>query len=100
MDLTREKSRRARRKKYQPIIPRKREWPVVQMSRNIKLFVNTVIENTIRRVEEDASTTEALIDELESTLYLEKLRIRQNPWAVDPKDDAAFWNKVKTRLVS
>src|SRR5690606_16012801 len=30
----------------------------------------------------------------------EKLRIRQNPWAVDPKDDAAFWNKVKTRLVS
>lgn len=100
MDLTKEKTRRTRRRKYQPIIPRKKEWPVVQMSRNIKSFVETVIENTIRRLEEDAPTTEALIDELESTLYLEKLRIRQNPWAVDPKDDMHFWNKVKGKLIS
>ena len=100
MDLTKEKTRRTRRKKYQPIIPRKREWPVVQMSRNIKLFVETVIENTIDQLEADAPTTEALIDELEATLYLEKLRIRQNPWAVDPKDDKAFWEKVKDKLIS
>jgi glycerol-3-phosphate O-acyltransferase len=100
MDLTKEKIRRTKRKKYQPIIPRKREWPVVQMSRNIKLFVETVIENTIDQIEADAPTTEALIDELEATLYLERLRIRQYPWAVDPKDDEAFWKKVKAKLVS
>ena len=100
MDLTKVKTRRTRRKKYQPIIPRKKEWPVVQMSRNIKLFVDIVIENTIDQIDTEAPTTEALIDELEATLYLEKLRIRQNPWAVDPKDDEAFWNKVKAKLVS
>jgi len=100
MDLTNEITQKNRQKEYKPILPRKKEWPVVQMSRNIKVFVQTVIENTISQIETEAPTTDALIDELESTLYLEKLRIRQNPWAVDPKDDEAFWKKIKNKLVT
>ncbi len=40
-----------------------------------------------------------LKEELETTLYREKLRIKQNPWAVDPDDEYDFWNDVKSSLV-
>lgn len=33
------------------------------------------------------------------TVYREKLRIRANPWKVDPKDEKAFWNGIQHRLV-
>jgi glycerol-3-phosphate O-acyltransferase len=33
------------------------------------------------------------------TVYREKLRIRANPWKVDPKDDAQYWKNIQHRLV-
>ncbi len=86
-------------KEYAPILPKRREWPVVQLSRNQKTFIEEVILRSISRIREEAPTREALIDVLETTLYRERLRIRQNPWAVDPDDEEAFWKKVKSRLV-
>ncbi len=100
MDLTKGKSRRRTRGGYQPILPKKKEWPVVQMSRNLSRFIDQVIQDAIERISADASSLETLIDELETTLYRERLRIRQNPWAVDPKDEEAFWKKIKNKLVN
>lgn len=40
-----------------------------------------------------------LKEELETTMYREKLRIKQNPWAVDPDDEKDFWRKVRATLV-
>src|SRR5690606_10915668 len=33
-------------------------------------------------------------------LYRERLRIKQNPWLIDPDDEASFWSKVKSALVA
>lgn len=86
--------------RYDPILPEKDEWPVVKLSRNRKEFVKTVAEASKQAV---VNTTggkmELLKEELETTLYRERLRVRQNPWAVDPDDDVDFWRSVKSRLV-
>ena len=90
---------KATRNGYKPILPRHREWPVVRLSKNRRAFVETVIRLSMDKIRERASTTEQLVDELEATLYKERLRIRENPWAVDPNDEELFWKKVKRRLV-
>lgn len=88
------------KKKYNPVVPGGiNEWPVVALSRNRQEFVEEVAEESIKRVKALAPTREALIEEIETTVFREKLRIKRNPWAVDPEDDQAFLNIVKERLL-
>lgn len=85
---------------YEPILPQKDEWPVVKLSKNRKDFVKKVAEASKKSVLEiTGNNTDLLKEELETTLYREKLRIKQNPWAVDPDDDSDFWRKVRQVLV-
>jgi glycerol-3-phosphate O-acyltransferase len=86
--------------RYDPIIPSKDEWPVVKLARERKEFVRKVSELAETRVLGlTGRNPDILKEELETTLYREKLRIKQNPWAVDPKDEDSFWNEVKSSLL-
>ncbi|EKB51079.1 1-acyl-sn-glycerol-3-phosphate acyltransferase [Cecembia lonarensis] len=85
---------------YEPILPQKDEWPVVKLSKSRKDFVKKVAEASKKSVLEiTGNNIDLLKEELETTLYREKLRIKQNPWAVDPDDDSDFWRKVRQVLV-
>jgi glycerol-3-phosphate O-acyltransferase len=85
---------------YEPILPQKDEWPVVRLSRNRKEFVKKVAESSKNAILAITNgNIELLKEELETTLYREKQRIKQNPWDVDPEDDYDFWNQVKSNLV-
>ena len=88
------------KKTYKPLIPRTEYWPVVQLSRNRKKFIEEVANQGVAKILETKPSRAALIEELETTLHREKLRIKQNPWAVDPEDDAAFWLDVQKKLVT
>jgi glycerol-3-phosphate O-acyltransferase len=86
--------------KYEPILPQKDEWPVVKLSKSRKDFVKTVAENSKKSILEiTGNNMDLLKEELETTMYREKLRIKQNPWAVDPDDEKDFWRKVRSTLV-
>jgi glycerol-3-phosphate O-acyltransferase len=86
--------------RYDPIIPSKDEWPVVKLARERRDFVKKVSELAESRVLGlTGKNPDILKEELETTLYREKLRIKQNPWAVDPKDEDSFWNEVKSSLL-
>jgi glycerol-3-phosphate O-acyltransferase len=95
MKLKRYRSKR----KYEPILPGPREWPVVQLSRNKKEFLKEVVGEAYERIKANTRNKTALIEELETTLYKEKTRIRQTPWKVDPDDEHQFWGKVKDELL-
>lgn len=86
--------------KYEPIIPSKNEWPVVKLARERKEFVKKVSDLAEERILNLAEKNpEILKEELETTLYREKLRIKQNPWVVDPDDEGSFWGEVKASLL-
>jgi glycerol-3-phosphate O-acyltransferase len=85
---------------YTPILPKKDEWPVVKLSKNRKEFIRKVADASKKSVLEiTGENMDLLREELETTLYREKLRMKQNPWAVDPDDEKEFWGKVKSSLV-
>src|SRR5690606_9863384 len=86
-------------KKYKPILDGIPDWPVYQLSKNRKEFIEEVAQKTIIRLKELRPTTKQLTDELETTVYREQQRIKRNRWRVDPEDEAIFWSGLKEELI-
>ncbi|MBS1488627.1 MAG: 1-acyl-sn-glycerol-3-phosphate acyltransferase [Bacteroidetes bacterium] len=97
MEILEEKKNK--NKKYKPILEGIPEWPVYQLSKNRKEFLEEVTRKSIERIRELRPSNKQLLDDLQATAYREQNRIKRNRWRVDPKDDAAFWSQVKTELV-
>jgi len=88
------------KKRYDEIVPNPEDWPVMRMSRKRKAFVEEVIQKATQRIQNNSHAVEALIDEIEFTMYAEKNRIKNNPWKVDPEDESPFWDNVKAELLN
>ncbi|MFT4737349.1 MAG: glycerol-3-phosphate O-acyltransferase [Cyclobacteriaceae bacterium] len=84
--------------RYSEIIPRTRQWPIVNLSKNRKKFIDEVSQESFENIKKSRKSR-SLREELEMTVYREKLRIKTNPWVVDPEDDYIFWKSVQQRLV-
>lgn len=86
-------------KQHEPILPEPQEWPVVRLGKQRKEFIEKVIKASYSRINQQRNTAELLIEELEITMFKERLRIKENPWKVDPPDEMAFWSNVKKQLL-
>ncbi len=91
-------SRKSRRM-FPPIVPKAREWPVVRLSRHRAEFIEEVIEESYARHIKKHSTKASLREEIETTMYRERMRIKGVRWKVDPPDQKEFWNNIKKQLV-
>lgn len=85
---------------YKPVIPNIHDWPIAKIFKNKESFVSEVIAETILRLDaygaRESMSTEDLIAR---TMYLERMRIADDPWKVDPKDESKFWGEIKKGLV-
>ena len=88
-----------RKVRYSEIIPKTREWPIYQLSQHRPEFIKEVTEKSLQLLR-DARKGKSLREELETTVYREKLRMKANPWRVDPKDEKDFWNRIQHKLVT
>jgi len=88
-----------RAKTYEPILPEVGEWPVVKLGKHRKEFIDEVINESFSKIKQLRKSTELLKEELEITMFRERLRIKENPWKVDPDDEQLFWSNVKKKLL-
>lgn len=86
-------------KEYKPILDGIPDWPVYQLSKNRKEFLEEVAQKSVERIRQLRPTRKQLIDELETTVYREQNRLKRNRWRADPKDESRFWSKIKNELV-
>ena len=78
------------------IIPDVKDWPIYKISENRAEFILELNKYTRKRLFEDNNaTTEDLLDK---TIYLEKLRVKNNPWKVDPADDKSYWKELEQEI--
>ncbi|MFN8340081.1 MAG: 1-acyl-sn-glycerol-3-phosphate acyltransferase [Cyclobacteriaceae bacterium] len=98
MEIIEEKKNK--NKKYEPILDSIPDWPVYQLSRNRKEFLEQVIAKSIERIKSQRTSRKAIIDELEATVYREQNRMKRNRWRVDPPDESQFWTQIKHELVA
>jgi len=97
MEILEEKKNK--NKPYKPILDGIPDWPVYQLSKNRKEFLEEVSRKSIERILQLRPSRKQLIDELEATAYREQNRIKRNRWRVDPKDDSRFWSDIKKELI-
>lgn len=86
-------------KRYKPILEGIPDWPVYQLSKNRKEFIEEVANHSLTRIKEMRPTRKQLLDELEATVYREQQRMKRNRWRVDPQDEPRFWSKIKNDLI-
>ncbi|MFZ6013544.1 MAG: 1-acyl-sn-glycerol-3-phosphate acyltransferase [Bacteroidota bacterium] len=87
-------------KRYKPILEGIPDWPVYQLSKNRKEFIEEVAQKSFQHVKQLRPTGKQLLDELEATVYREQQRMKRNRWRVDPEDEPRFWAKIKEELVA
>jgi len=86
-------------KRYKPILDGIPDWPVYQLSKNRKEFIEEVAQKAFNEIKKNRPTAKQLLDELEATVYREQQRMKRNRWRVDPADEPRFWGNLKDELV-
>ncbi len=83
---------------YPHVIPEISEWPIYKLSEDRRNFIREINEFTLNRLM--AYPSGKLSDILAQTVYLERIRMREEPWKVDPPNDRQFWSRIQKRLVA
>ena len=85
---------------YEPVIPNINQWPIAQLFTRKEQFLGEVIEDSMDRLKNYAEQEgQSVHDVIERTMFLENIRMREDPWKVDPKDEPKFWSQIKKELV-
>jgi glycerol-3-phosphate O-acyltransferase len=82
--------------KYPPVLPDIRQWPVYLLSKERDHFIRQLRTSIFQSITDNGRRPVRAM--IERALYLERSRIHDRPWKVDPPDERAFWTKVRKRL--
>ena len=58
-------------------------------------FVDELEEFTFQQL---AATNQDLSDLVAKTVYQERIRIKEEPWRIDPPNERQFWNRIRKKL--
>ncbi|MEZ4883753.1 MAG: 1-acyl-sn-glycerol-3-phosphate acyltransferase [Chitinophagales bacterium] len=84
---------------YNFVIPNIEDWPIYRVGETKAEFLEDLIARSKEKIRELAGSPRKLHDILARTRYLEQIRIQEEPWRVDPKDDWRFWHKKVKKVL-
>ncbi len=81
---------------YPQIWPDLKDWPIYKLSEDRPNFLRDIELATFENLKEKyGNELDGLISK---TVYMEKIRLSEEPWAADPPNEMAFWKKIQSRL--
>ncbi len=83
-------------KLYDHVQPRIESWPIYHLSEDRTTFIEEVLQFTVNRLKEQHG--DSVSDLLAKTIYLEQIRIKEEPWKVDPPNEREFFKHLGKRL--
>ncbi len=87
-----------RHKPQEHIIPEIEKWPICKIYQDRDGFVKDIEAFTMERFE--GKSNDEINNIIARSIYLERIRMKEEPWKVDPQDEKVFWNWVKKNLVT
>ena len=84
-------------KRHEHVFPNIEDWPIYKLSEDRRNFVQEMDEFTLERFMRKPSSQ--LTDIISKTIYLERIRMKEEPWKVDPPNERQFWRRVQNKLV-
>lgn len=82
-----------------PVLPNLEDWPIYKLHQKRRQFVEDINTFTVKKMME-THTREELVDMLSKTIYNEKIRIKEEPWKVDPPDERQFFSRIQKTLIN
>lgn len=83
---------------YSHVLPNIEDWPIYKLSEDRRNFVRAIEAHTVERFLKKSPAE--LRDIIAKSIYQERIRIREEPWKVDPPKERQFWKKIQRKLVS
>lgn len=83
---------------YPQVIPDIEDWPIYKLHDDRRRFVQEIDEFTLNRLLR--KSTAELSDLIAKTIFMERIRIKEEPWKVDPPNERQFWKRISKKLVS
>ena len=83
---------------YPHVYEKMEDWPINKLHRDRKAFVQEITDFTVERLLR--KKPEAVTEMIGKTAYLEQIRIKEEPWKIDPPNERSFWKKIQKRLVN
>lgn len=83
-------------KVYPHVIPDMERWPIYRLLNDRKNLIEEIDDYTFQRILKLHG--EDLDDVIAKTAYMERIRIKEEPWKVDPPQDHVFWRKISKKL--
>ncbi|MCO6475489.1 MAG: 1-acyl-sn-glycerol-3-phosphate acyltransferase [Phaeodactylibacter sp.] len=84
-------------KTYDHVFPDIEDWPIYKLSEDRRNFIQEIDEFTLDRFMRKPSPQ--LTDIISKTIYLERIRMKEEPWKVDPPNERQFWRRIRNKLV-
>jgi glycerol-3-phosphate O-acyltransferase len=84
----------------EPVIPNVNDWPIAKIAKQREKILQDVVTDSIMQIYKTHPKSGAIRELIAKTLYLERIRIKNDAWKVDPEDEGAFWGKVKKKLAN
>ena len=82
---------------YPHVIPEMEQWPIYKLHQDRDNFIKEINNFTLDKIM--AKPVDQVTDLIAKTIYLELIRIKEEPWKVDPPDERGFWKKIRKKLL-
>jgi glycerol-3-phosphate O-acyltransferase len=83
--------------KYPPVFEDVQDWPIYKVSElrdSFILHLNKMVFDRLTTIHKGK-----LYDLLAKTIFDERVRVKEEPWKVDPPNEATMWSKLQKKLV-
>jgi glycerol-3-phosphate O-acyltransferase len=87
-----------KKKRPEHVFPNIEDWPIHRLSEDRRRFIAGIDEFTLQRFM--SKPQGVLTDIISKTIYQERIRMKEDPWKVDPPNDRQFWRKIRKQLLS
>ena len=82
---------------FSQVIQNIEDWPIYRLSEDREAFIKELDDFTLQRILR--KPTDEISDIIAKTIYLERIRIKEEPWKVDPPKERSFWRRIRKKLV-
>lgn len=83
---------------YPPLLPEIRDWPLYKLYEDRDGLIETVDQQTLDYIIEKHG--DRIGDLISRVCYLELIRLKDNPWKVDPPNEAQFWKRIRNEVTA
>lgn len=79
------------------VYPNIEDWGIHKLHADRSNFIKEIDQEVIQRYQNKSN--EEIRNIIAKTIYNERIRIKEEPWKVDPPNDKQFWKRISKRLV-